>query len=393
MINASLVPLLRARLQNRQAPVSVGSEVLDLAREHHVHLFLYNTSPPNKDILTDEQRARWRRDFLAGARDAESRRTQAAAFLRLLDRDSIPVIPLKGLWLAETVYAEPAARPMHDLDLLVRSPDGERAGAALEKAGYSALGPADGKHRVYHHPEWPLPVELHLRLEHEGPGSWDSTPIWDRARPATLAGQPCLAMSPEDLYVSLARHALFHQLGFFPLRSLLDLALVQIKTPLNWVQVAEVVRSLKMGRAFTLILDMVAELGGFEPIANWPQEWRPEPAVRAEAWRLILERGAFRAQPPASMVALENAPGFRERIKTIKDRIFLSDRELAAQFPWTARPGLRFLAPAARFGVLLNRYGNALFRQAKRDPKILEAMKVFQERQALLDRIYPDSKP
>ena len=59
--------------------------------------------------------------------------------LQLLDKAGIPVIVLKGAWLAHQLYQDVALRPMNDLDLLVEKGDLDRAVALLYAAGYRRL--------------------------------------------------------------------------------------------------------------------------------------------------------------------------------------------------------------------------------------------------------------
>ena len=53
-----------------------------------------------------------------------------------LERAGVPLLVLKGAALAQLVYAEPRLRPMRDVDLLIRGPDGTRAVQALARCGF-----------------------------------------------------------------------------------------------------------------------------------------------------------------------------------------------------------------------------------------------------------------
>ncbi len=59
--------------------------------------------------------------------------------LKEFDRERIPVIPLKGPVLAETLYRHPALRPCSDLDLLIRRESIGRVDELLRRLGYRRL--------------------------------------------------------------------------------------------------------------------------------------------------------------------------------------------------------------------------------------------------------------
>ena len=61
----------------------------------------------------------------------------------------VPFLVLKGAALAHLVYDDPRLRPMRDVDLLIRRPDGSRTLDVLRRCGFSPGGtavPADHHH-------------------------------------------------------------------------------------------------------------------------------------------------------------------------------------------------------------------------------------------------------
>ena len=56
--------------------------------------------------------------------------------LEALETQNIPVILLKGAALAETVYADPALRPMRDVDILVSKQQAQAAAQCLTRIGF-----------------------------------------------------------------------------------------------------------------------------------------------------------------------------------------------------------------------------------------------------------------
>jgi len=123
-----------------------------------------------------------------------------------LREEGMEAIVLKGGTLARTVYADPARRPMVDLDLLVRRGQMERAGTVLETLGYSLSG-SEPAHMVAFQQrfggglEWLRSREgrvtrLDVQFDLVGVDwCWDAFPVepdtlWEAARPLDLDGTP-----------------------------------------------------------------------------------------------------------------------------------------------------------------------------------------------------------
>lgn len=132
----------------------------------------------------------------------------------------IPVIPLKGPVLAETLYPHPALRPCGDLDLLIRRETLERADHLLLGFGYRRRPDAHSfqfdlgfdRATLYEAPSG-IRVDLHWALVSDPRYSWEegeSLTVWDRAVPIRVAGQDALSLGPEDLLLYLALHLGVH---------------------------------------------------------------------------------------------------------------------------------------------------------------------------------------
>jgi hypothetical protein len=155
-----------------------------------------------------------RREYLATAAKAAILGDAAAGLLSTFARGGIPVIALKGLALAETIYPNPALRPMEDLDLLVRPADLPAAVRLLEQAGYREAwhGFPD-----FQRADGLVDVDLHTALLHEGEiptrleaQAIETEALWTAAQPATIAGQPGLILSPAHQLYHLCQHLCYH---------------------------------------------------------------------------------------------------------------------------------------------------------------------------------------
>jgi hypothetical protein len=134
-----------------------------------------------------------------------------AELLAALHAASIDVVVLKGAFLAQAVYPDPALRAMSDVDLLVRERDLERAASALRAMGWregDAL-PAGG-HQLPTFDREGVQVELHWTIEDDGaPFAIDIDGLWARAVPASIGRARALALAPEDLLLHLCLHTAY----------------------------------------------------------------------------------------------------------------------------------------------------------------------------------------
>lgn len=138
----------------------------------------------------------------------------------LFDANGVRYAALKGASLSLEFYAEPALRPMRDLDIMVAPHDAERAYDLLRGSGYAKI-PGYGEYGIeYKHHLPPLrnanavPLELHHRI---APCDWSgSQPLADRlvanARRVDCSGVAISMAHPTDTLLHLVVHAAFQNL-------------------------------------------------------------------------------------------------------------------------------------------------------------------------------------
>lgn len=174
---------------------------------------------------------------------------------QLLNDAQAPHLVLKGWPLVERLYTDPAQRFMSDQDFLVPLDRALAGHQALRAAGFRPL-PAkdewiekhlpslwrnDGYHwdGYLYDPDYPRPVELHVRLWElgwRGLGVRDLPDVWARAATRVVAGTPMQVLSDEDTLVHLSMHFAGHLVEREArLNQLLDLArFVAPATALDW---------------------------------------------------------------------------------------------------------------------------------------------------------------
>ena len=167
-----------------------------------------------------------------------------------LGRAGVPVIPLKGVALSESLYGDAALRVSADLDILVPRECVARAWTVLSELGYVM---ADHEERVeaselglllesniefaFASPEAAgCPVELHWgiawRWPHGAPAIAD---LWADARPRPFRGAPAHALGPEWELLYLAVHAARHR--WESLKWLVDIHEICRRGGLDWEKV------------------------------------------------------------------------------------------------------------------------------------------------------------
>ena len=172
-------------------------------------------------------------------------RRPLAELLRACADASLDLIVLKGAALAETVYPRPGLRVFGDVDVLVRLEDAPRAHALLSSLGYVVEASAwaelaDGRDceaNFFRHTErGPVVIELHTDLRNNTllrrQVQIDLAGLWERTRPACLAGGDARVLGPEDQLLHLCLHLAGHY--FAAPNSLRDIAQVCAVQSVDW---------------------------------------------------------------------------------------------------------------------------------------------------------------
>ncbi|RZB30197.1 MAG: hypothetical protein SRB1_02477 [Desulfobacteraceae bacterium Eth-SRB1] len=144
--------------------------------------------------------------------------------LALFNQSKLQVIVMKGAALAETVYGNPALRPMSDVDLLVKKENLRQADELLKKVGYS---PADrsvdnvdftstylttldyrnpAKNSPSFHVHWHFVNSTIPNESYIGHIKMDN--IWQDAVKTIIADTETWVMAPHHLLIHLSEHAL-----------------------------------------------------------------------------------------------------------------------------------------------------------------------------------------
>jgi len=319
----------------------------------------------------------------------------ASEVLTSLADNQLPVIALKGLALAESIYGDIAVRPMSDLDLLVKEKDLIRAGRILLTMGYKQRFPAwESMAKTFHH----LPhfsnksgviIELHWNIV--PPDSFikmDLDGFWERARLIKVNNIEVRVFSPEDLFLHLCIHACLHLrtgLGLIPICDIAGL----IKTAadgIDWQIVIE--RATRWGgeKCVYLMLLLVRELLGVAPPDKIISGLRPDDyqiAFFNEALEQIFDvksSDQLIRSRSRKLSKLKKVKGMKSKLYAVLKEAFPSKVYLAHAYPVAVSSPKMYLCYLFRLGRLSGYYSVMLFRFFLHDRSVREA--VDQERRA-----------
>lgn len=256
---------------------------------------------------------------------------ELGAVLRLLGNAGIPVIPLKGVALAASLYGDATLRVCSDIDILVPRAEVRRALGRLLGIGYRTLFDeaffADLflRTRIEHaltHAKAAFPhyVELHWGVLWGDPFDGSAADdLWGEARPGVVCGAPAHLLSPEWELLFLSAHAARHR--WQGLKWLVDIHEICVRGAIDWERVRAKAERLGWTHLFSLTLGAVRVLFG-TPLPDelapthlppWLKLFPDQPAGRPRDFFFPLRLIRRPSQRLRFLARLFFVPGLEER--------------------------------------------------------------------------------
>ena len=221
--------------------------------------------------------------------------TRLLSALGTLEQAGTEVVLLKGAALALTVYGSFVARPMSDVDLLVRREDATRARDALMAAGWMANTGSTPEFYEGHHHLPPLvdgmgtktTLELHTSLFFEGhPFALTSDDIRARAERVTVHGRTMLVPSVHDQLLHLCLHfAWSHMMATGAWRAFRDLDALLRTERVDWKEFTKLAKETRGASACYWTFRLARTLAGVQ-VPVWVERALapPEPEFALRGW-------------------------------------------------------------------------------------------------------------
>jgi hypothetical protein len=312
--------------------------------------------------------------------------------LTALIAENVPVIGLKGIFLLENVYNNIAARPLGDIDILVRKKDLQTAIRILKTLGYTMetyFSLQDQNTDVKHIPPMKnkdgLSIEIHWTiLSEDEPFKIDTGGLWDRALSVKIADVDVLALSPEDLVLHLSIHFAYQHHLSLGLRGLNDIAEVlhYYEKHLDWGAIEK--RSQKWGvdKVIWLALSLAEELLDAPVPSEVLFHLKPEdvePWVLQNARSILLNAREMAVPMTPNLANFANERGAFNKLRIMVSRVFLARKKLARLYDVSPTSIKIYSCYLRRLRGLIQGYGPGLGQVLKKDAGVRSSLKVQQE--------------
>ena len=356
--------------------------IVALAQEHSVAPMLYARLQALGVTLPAATAQPLRKFYLANVMRNTKLFHEVGKILRALQAAGIPVIPLKGVCLAEAVYGNLALRQIGDVDLLVPPANLATALEVLRTLGYAAAQPFDieGQRQVCHHMP-PLSrrggatLELHWTIAKRGSNirleDTDLDQLWSRAIPSRIDGVQILMLSPTDLLLHLCLHAsVHHYFDGIGLSGFWDMALVirRYGEQIDWEQFTTRAHQWGVANGAYLALQLTQEWTGV--VIPTPVMRSLMPATLNDAAIEWVRHKILDGISPAlqnSDVARLGKARIADKVAALRDTLFPPRHVMASMYHAPADSWRILCYYPVRFKDLWMRYGQVVWRLLRRD--------------------------
>jgi putative nucleotidyltransferase-like protein len=245
--------------------------LLDRAQNHGlIPFFFRNLQTLGFPGVPDSVRTELKSAFQANALRNDVLARELAHVLGRLAEAGVPVIPLKGIPLADWLYGDPALRVCADIDILVPPSSVLGARRVILANGYSSPFPESFflNHQFHTSADCsllprqsivPYMLEVHWKVLHHSSGDNEAMQdLWAEARPKSCLGAPAYALSPDWEFLYLTVHAASHK--WQTLKWLLDIHELSITGLVNWQKLRENAGRLGVGPLVEITLGICSSL-------------------------------------------------------------------------------------------------------------------------------------
>lgn len=271
--------------------------------------------------------------------------------LQAFEERHVPCAPLRGLALAERLYGDVTARPMGDIDLLVRKQDLPDVAATLRGLGFSEMDRRPGFAQAFSYTlkffkdrhGWVI-VEPHWTLTYPPfVDRLDMEQVWARCVRGRVVGVETWLLGQEELLLHLCLH-ITHRDGTAPLLWFyeVDQLLRQEQATFDWPRFLSLARQTKLEFLLVRVLETVKALFATPGPDQALDRLGGEPPGSLEGRVLRLLAGESRVDGKESLGVLFALKGLRERLRYALALLLPSPEFMVMQYGLTRRSQLGF---------------------------------------------------
>jgi hypothetical protein len=397
------------RLDPTALSVLTGAEwmaLVEMATRHGVAPLVYQRLkvPALAGRVPDDVLERLRGVYLHTAASNVRLYEELQVLLPALHEAEIPVLILKGAYLAANVYRNIALRPMSDIDLLVPASMAREAWRVLKELGYRLIYPATetlipsfGKDFICQKQGNFAPVEVHWTIGlAEETEPMDGDELWKNARAVRLAGTEAgtATLSLEDFLLHLCLHASYQHEFDFGLRALCDIAVFieRFESEIDWPVLRARVLHHRWRRGVCLVLYLASiRTGAAVPVdvltALEPADWSAEVIEHAE--RQLFDAGIGTTAMTANTIGFFKSDRLGGQAAVLWRRLFPGREEMAYMYPIPAGSWVLYGYYLIRIKDLWVRHGVTVRRWWRGDRALTETVR---RRDALREWLFkPDT--
>ncbi len=248
-------------------------ELLVLARELRVPALLYQNLKDRglEEIIPEEKIAILKKFYTRNTIRNLRYMGELKKIVEACDEKEIPVLALKGIYLANTIYKNIGLREMNDIDLLVPKTDLAETADIMLTLGYKPETDfsLDWEYTFNHLPPFfksGIKTEIHWSIAtKELSPKFDIQDFWDQAVPVEIANTKLFSLPPDDILLYLCFHNAKHSFAF-TLRPYVDIlaTIEHFSDELNWDNILKCAQKWGWARGVYLSLRMAKEFLGAE---------------------------------------------------------------------------------------------------------------------------------
>ena len=374
-------------------------EILNLAQRHGVAPLLYYRlkNVGLQEIVPEQTFQALQQAYLSNAARNMRLYHELGQILTVLHERNIPVIVLKGAYLAEAVYDNIALRTMTDIDLLVKEADLQRAVEILYELEYA---PDTTWATTAHLPPFVKPgktrIELHWALEDPAsPFTIDTDGLWERARKAVIANVTVYNLSQEDLLLHSCLHLAFRHYFTIGLKAFCDIGeiLHDDRHALNWKTVESRACQWRVERCVYLSLYYANDLFSLDIPLQQLEVWEISPP-ELELMMLLRENILMDSSPVSQVnphiLEMWKMDRSREKAVFFFERVFPSPKGIVRAYavsPFSFRVLWYYVK---RVKHLALHYGPVVWKNFRHDTEIANSEN---QQKALMEWLIPTQAP